>query len=169
MIELTSEEKKKYMLLAFDEAKKAEAKGEVPIGAIIIDPEGKVVGRGYNRREIDQMATSHAEVLAIEEACKNIGFWRLIDCQLFVTLEPCAMCAGAIINSRIKKVYFGAPDPKAGACGSVVDLFAVEKFNHHPQVVRGLFKEQASRMLKDFFHQIRQKQKLAKKKSNYKE
>ncbi|TSO27051.1 nucleoside deaminase [Lactobacillus sp. LL6] len=150
------------MELAFVEAKKAENQDEVPIGAIIVDPEGNVIGRGYNRRELDQDATQHAEMIAIREACKNLGMWRLIDCSLFVTLEPCPMCAGAIINSRIKDVYFGALDPKAGACGSVVDLFSVEKFNHHPHVVRGLFREQASKMLKTFFREIRQKQKLAK-------
>lgn len=159
---MTGEEKKKYMELAFVEAKKAENQNEVPIGAIIVDPEGNVIGRGYNRRELDQDATQHAEMIAIREACKNLGMWRLIDCSLFVTLEPCPMCAGAIINSRIKDVYFGALDPKAGACGSVVDLFSVEKFNHHPHVVRGLFREQASKMLKTFFREIRQKQKLAK-------
>lgn len=159
---MTGEEKKKYMLLAFEEAKKAEAQGEVPIGAVVVDPDGKVIGRGYNRRELDQDSTQHAEMIAIREACQNLKMWRLIDCSLFVTLEPCPMCAGAIINSRIKDVYFGALDPKAGACGSVVDLFAVEKFNHHPHVVRGLFREQSSQMLKDFFRKIRQKQKLAK-------
>ncbi|MGQ5709867.1 tRNA adenosine(34) deaminase TadA [Lactobacillus sp. PSON] len=159
---MTGEEKKKYMELAFEEAKKAENQDEVPIGAIIVDPEGNVIGRGYNRRELDQDATQHAEMIAIREACKNLGMWRLIDCSLFVTLEPCPMCAGAIINSRIKDVYFGALDPKAGACGSVVDLFSVEKFNHHPHVIRGLFREQASQMLKNFFREIRHKQKLAK-------
>ena len=95
---LSSEDKKKYMELAFEEAKKAEAQDEVPIGAIVVDPDGKVIGRGYNRRELDQSATAHAEMIAIEQACKNIGLWRLIDCSLFVTLEPCPMCAGAIIN-----------------------------------------------------------------------
>ena len=161
---LSSEDKKKYMELAFEEAKKAEAQDEVPIGAIVVDPDGKVIGRGYNRRGLDQSATAHAEMIAIEQACKNIGLWRLIDCSLFVTLEPCPMCAGAIINSRIKNVFFGALDPKAGACGSVVDLFSVAKFNHHPNVIRGLYREEASKMLKDFFREIRRKQKLAKMK-----
>ena len=159
---MTGEEKKKYMELAFEEAKKAEMQDEVPIGAIIVDPDGNVIGRGYNRRELDQDATQHAEMIAIREACQNLGMWRLIDCSLFVTLEPCPMCAGAIINSRIKDVYFGALDPKAGAAGSVVDLFSVEKFNHHPHVIRGLFSEQAGQMLKNFFREIRHKQKLAK-------
>lgn len=159
---LSSEDKKKYMQLAFEEAKKAQEQDEVPIGAVIVDPDGNVIGKGYNRRELDQDSTQHAEMIAIREACKNLGMWRLIDCSLFVTLEPCPMCAGAIINSRIKTVYFGALDPKAGAAGSVVDLFAVEKFNHHPQVIRGLFRDQASQMLKDFFREIRRKQKESK-------
>lgn len=152
------------MELALEEANKALKQDEVPIGAIVVDPDGKVIGKGYNRRELDQDATQHAEMIAIREACKNIGLWRLIDCSLFVTLEPCPMCAGAIINSRIKDVYFGAMDPKAGACGSVVDLFSVEKFNHHPHVIRGLFQEKSSQMLKDFFREIRKKQKEAKNK-----
>lgn len=159
----SSEDKKKYMELALEEANKALKQDEVPIGAIVVDPGGKVIGKGCNRRELDQDATQHAEMIAIREACKNIGLWRLIDCSLFVTLEPCPMCAGAIINSRIKDVYFGARDPKAGACGSVVDLFSVEKFNHHPHVIRGLFQEKSSQMLKDFFREIRKKQKEAKK------
>lgn len=159
----SSEDKKKYMELALEEANKALKQDEVPIGAIVVDPDGKVIGKGYNRRELDQDATQHAEMIAIREACKNIGLWRLIDCSLFVTLEPCPMCAGAIINSRIKDLYFGAMDPKAGACGSVVDLFSVEKFNHHPHVIRGLFQEKSSQMLKDFFREIRKKQKEAKK------
>lgn len=159
---LSSADKKKYMEFAMTEAKKAETQNEVPIGAIVVDSDGNVIGRGYNRRELDQDATQHAEMLAIREACKKLGTWRLIDCSLFVTLEPCPMCAGAIINSRIKTVYFGALDPKAGAAGSVVNLFEVEKFNHHPQVIRGLFREQASQMLKDFFRKIRRAQKLAK-------
>ena len=159
----SSEDKKKYMELALEEANKALKQDEVPIGAIVVDPDGKVIGKGYKRRELDQDATQHAEMIAIREACKNIGLWRLIDCSLFVTLEPCPMCAGAIINSRIKDVYFGAMDPKAGACGSVVDLFSVEKFNHHPHVIRGLFQEKSSQMLKDFFREIRKKQKEAKK------
>ena len=159
----SSEDKKKYMELALEEANKALKQDEVPIGAIVVDPDGKVIGKGYNRRELDQDATQHAEMIAIREAFKNICLWRLIDCSLFVTLEPCPMCAGAIINSRIKDVYFGAMDPKAGACGSVVDLFSVEKFNHHPHVIRGLFQEKSSQMLKDFFREIRKKQKEAKK------
>lgn len=159
---LSGEDKRKYMQLAIDQAKEAEKQGEVPIGAVVVDPDGRVVGTGYNRRELDEDATQHAEIIAIKEACSKLGMWRLIDCSLFVTLEPCPMCAGAIINSRIKDVYFGALDPKAGACGSVVDLFSVEKFNHHPHAIRGLYRDQCAQMLKDFFRAIREKQKAAK-------
>lgn len=162
----SSEEKKKFMQLAFEQAQKAEAQGEVPIGAILVDPEKKVIGEGYNRRELDQDATQHAEMIAIRQGCAKLGTWRLLDCSLFITLEPCPMCAGAIINSRIKNVLIGALDPKAGAAGSVVDLFAVEKFNHHPNIVRGLYRDQASRMLKDFFREIRSKQKNNQKSKN---
>lgn len=159
----SSEEKKAYMQAAFDQANLAKEQEEVPIGAVVVGPDGEIIGRGYNHRELDQDAVAHAEILAIREACQKLGSWRLIDCSLFVTLEPCAMCAGAIINSRIKTVYFAALDPKAGAAGSVVDLFSVEKFNHHPQVIRGLYREQGAQLLKKFFREIREKQKAAKK------
>lgn len=159
----SSEEKKAYMQAAFDQANLAKEQEEVPIGAVVVGPDGEIIGRGYNHRELDQDAVAHAEILAIREACQKLGSWRLIDCSLFVTLEPCAMCAGAIINSRIKTVYFAALDPKAGAAGSVVDLFSVEKFNHHPQVIRGLYREQGAQLLKNFFRKIREKQKAAKK------
>ncbi|MDO4911942.1 MAG: tRNA adenosine(34) deaminase TadA [Lactobacillus sp.] len=162
-MEFTNEDKKKYMELAFQEAMEAESQGEIPIGAVIVDENGCVIGKGYNRRELDNDATKHAEIIAIREANKALNSWRLEKCTLFVTLEPCAMCAGAIINSRIKTVFFGALDPKAGAGGSVVDLFSVEKFNHHPQVIRGVFRDRASQMLKDFFRAIREKKKLVKK------
>lgn len=156
---LSKEDKEKFMKLAFAQAEKAEGQGEVPIGAIVVGPDGEVIGEGYNRRELDEDSTQHAEMIAIRQACKNLGSWRLINCSLFVTLEPCPMCAGAIINSRVKEVYYGAFDPKAGAAGSVVDLFKVEKFNHHPQVFGGLYQPQAAQMLKDFFRNIRKKQK----------
>ncbi|WLS99944.1 tRNA adenosine(34) deaminase TadA [Lactobacillus helsingborgensis] len=158
----SSAEKKNLMQLAFEQAQKAQTLGEVPIGAIVVAPDGQVIGEGFNRRELDQDATQHAEMIAIRQACLKLGTWRLIDCSLFVTLEPCPMCAGAIINSRIKNVYFGALDPKAGAAGSVVNLFEIAKFNHHPNVVRGLYREEASQMLKSFFKDIRRKQKAAK-------
>lgn len=156
---LSKEDKEKFMKLAFVQAKKAEDQGEVPIGAIVVGPDGEVIGEGYNRRELDEDSTQHAEIIAIRQACQKLGSWRLIDCSLFVTLEPCPMCAGAIINSRVKEVYYGAFDPKAGAAGSVVDLFKVERFNHHPQVFGGLYQPQAAQMLKDFFRNIRKKQK----------
>lgn len=156
----SSAEKQKYMQLAFAQAKKAQAKGEVPIGAVIVSPNGQIIGEGYNRRELDQDATQHAEMVAIRQACKKLNTWRLLDCSLFITLEPCPMCAGAIINARIKNVFYGALDPKAGAAGSVVNLFEIEKFNHHPKVFRGLYRKEASQMLKNFFRDIRQKQKL---------
>ncbi|MCT7693776.1 MAG: tRNA adenosine(34) deaminase TadA [Lactobacillus iners] len=154
------EEKERIMKLAFLEADKAEQQGEIPIGAVIVDAKGNLIGRGYNRRELDEDATRHAEIIAIQEACKNLNSWRLIDCSLFVTLEPCPMCAGAIINARLKNVYYGAFDPKAGACGSVVDLFAFTKFNHHPQIFGGLYREQAAQQLKKFFKNIRQQNRI---------
>ena len=139
--------------------KKAEEQGEVPIGAVVVDKDGNVIGEGYNRRELDEDATQHAEMIAIRQACKKLNSWRLVDCSLFITLEPCPMCSGAIINSRLAEVYYGAFDPKAGAAGSVIDLFKVEKFNHHPKIYGGLFRDQAAQMLKDFFREIRRKQK----------
>jgi tRNA(adenine34) deaminase len=161
-MEFTEADKKKYMQLAFVQAKKAQKLGEVPIGAIVISPDGQVIGKGYNRREVEQDATQHAEMIAIRNACTAINTWRLIDCSLFVTLEPCPMCAGAIINSRLKNVFYGALDPKAGAAGSVVNLFDIAKFNHHPNVIRGLYRKEASQMMKDFFKEIRIRQKCAK-------
>ena len=115
---LTKEQKEKYMHLAFEQAKKAEEQGEVPIGAVVVDKDGNVIGEGYNRRELDEDATQHAEMIAIRQACKKLNSWRLVDCSLFITLEPCPMCSGAIINSRLAEVYYGAFDPKAGAAGS---------------------------------------------------
>lgn len=158
----TAIDKQKYMQLALKQAKLAQAQDEVPIGAIIVSGDGQVIGQGYNRRELDEDATMHAEMIAIRQACQQLNSWRLIDCSLFVTLEPCPMCAGAIINARLKTVYYGANDPKAGACGSVVNLFAVDKFNHHPAVVPGIYQQESSQLLKDFFRKIRQQQKQSK-------
>lgn len=158
-MEFTKNDKKNYMQLALAQAQKAQKLGEVPIGAVVISPDGQVIGKGYNRREVDQDATQHAEMIAIRSACAVTNTWRLIDCSLFVTLEPCPMCAGAIINSRLKNVFYGAADPKAGAAGSVVNLFDIAKFNHHPKVIRGLYQKEASQMMKDFFKEIRIKQK----------
>lgn len=164
----SSQQKKEFMQAAMAQARLAQEQDEIPIGAVVVDPEGQIIGRGYNRRELDQDACQHAEMIALRQACQKLNSWRLIDCSLFVTLEPCAMCAGAIINARIKNLVYGALDPKAGACGSVVDLMAVEKFNHHPHVVRGFYREENSRLLKDFFRAIRagRQQKPGQKKEN---
>ena len=144
----------KFMEQALVLAKEAGQAGEVPVGCVIVR-DGVVVGRGRNRRETDKSALAHAEIAAIEDACRNLGGWRLWDCTLYVTLEPCPMCAGAIINARIPRVVFGATDDKCGACGSVCDLFAME-FNHHPQVVRGIMEEECGGLLQEFFKELRQ-------------
>ena len=142
-----------YMDAALELAKEAAAEGEVPVGCVIVR-DGKIVGRGRNRRETKKTALGHAEIEAIADACKNLGGWRLWDCTLYVTLEPCPMCAGAIINARIPRVVFGAEDGKCGACGSVCDLFAMN-FNHRPQVEKGLREAEAKALLTDFFEKLR--------------
>ena len=142
-----------YMTQALELARQAGALGEIPVGAVVVK-DGAVIGRGFNRRETDHDATAHAEVLAIREACRTLGGWRLDGCALFVTLEPCPMCAGAIINSRIRRVVYGAADTKAGCCGSVTDLFAMP-FNHHPVVEQGLRAEEAQELLQAFFKDLR--------------
>ena len=138
-------------------ARKAFELGEVPVGAVAVW-EGKIVGRGMNLRETDKNALRHAEIAAIDEACKTLGGWRLWKCDLYVTLEPCPMCAGAIINSRIRRVIYGASDPKAGSCGSLVDLFEIP-YNHKPEVVPGVLEEECSGILKEFFSKLREKRK----------
>lgn len=135
-------------------AREAADEGEVPVGCIVTDGE-HIVGRGRNRRETGKSALAHAELEAIAEACRTLGGWRLWRCTIYVTLEPCPMCAGAIINARIPRVVFGAPDPKAGSCGSVTDLFALP-FNHHPVVERGLRAEEAQALLQAFFLRLRE-------------
>ena len=142
-----------YMAEALVLAKEAAAEGEVPVGCVIAR-NGQIVGRGRNRRETGKTALGHAEIEAIADACKTLGGWRLWDCDLYVTLEPCPMCAGAIINARIKRVVFGAEDAKCGACGSVCDLFSMN-FNHHPQVEKGLCEAQAKALLTEFFEKLR--------------
>ena len=142
------------MKLALNQAKKAYQINEVPIGAVIVK-NGKVIGRGYNRRETNQNVLEHAELMAIRQACRKLGSWRLIDCDLYVTLEPCPMCAGAIIQSRIKNVYFGAHDEKAGAAGSTVDLFVPGLFNHDVNVTGGVLQEECAGIIKDFFKNLR--------------
>ena len=134
-------------------AKEAAAEGEVPVGCVIVR-EGVVVGRGRNRREKGKSALAHAEIEAINEACKTLGGWRLWECTLYVTLEPCPMCAGAIVNARIPRVVYGASDEKCGAVGSVCNLFSME-FNHHPTVEKGIREEECAGLLKEFFQNLR--------------
>lgn len=143
----------KYMRMALELAAQAEGDGDVPVGCVIVK-DGQVIGRGRNRREERGDATAHAEVEAIRDACAHTGSWRLTGCTLYVTLEPCPMCAGAIINSRLRRVVYGAADTKAGCCGSVTDLFALP-FNHHPVVEKGLCAQQAQELLQEFFVSLR--------------
>jgi len=142
-----------YMDAALALAKEAFSEGEVPVGCVIVR-KGEIVGRGRNRRETAKTALGHAEIEAIADACKNLGGWRLWDCTLYVTLEPCPMCAGAIINARIPRVIYGAADEKNGACGSVCDLFSMD-FNHHPQVEKGVREAECAQLLTEFFQQLR--------------
>lgn len=138
---------------AIAEANAAAALGEVPIGAVIAQ-DGVIIARGHNLRETDKHALAHAEIVAINEACRKLGGWRLPNCTLYVTLEPCPMCAGAIINSRIDRVVFGAYDPKAGSLGSLIDLSKVP-YNHSPQLCGGVLQEECAALLKDFFKSLR--------------
>lgn len=151
-----------YMRVAMAEAKQAEIMGEVPIGAIVVH-DGKIIGRGHNMREKFQDATYHAEVLAIMEACQNLGSWRLEDCDLYVTLEPCIMCSGAIINSRIHRVIYAAPDPKAGAVTSLYQLLQDKRLNHQVEVKSGVLATECGDMLRQFFRAIRKKRKAERK------
>ena len=144
----------KYMREAIRQAKKAERIDEVPIGCVIVY-EDKIIARGYNRRNIDRNTLSHAEMNAIRKASKKLGDFRLDDCEMYVTLEPCSMCAGALIQSRIKKVYIGTMDEKTGSCGSVLNLLDDYKFNHHVESEIGLLEEDCRRILKDFFLELR--------------
>ena len=141
------------MGVALELAKEAKDAGEVPVGCVIAR-NGEIVGRGRNRREAGKNALAHAEIEAINDACRNLGGWRLWDCTMYVTLEPCPMCAGAIVNARIKRVVFGASDKKCGACGSVCDIFSMD-FNHRPQVETGLLAEESAALLGQFFQNLR--------------
>ena len=143
-----------YMQLAMELAETAAAEGEVPVGAVVVK-DGRVVGTGRNRREADKQATAHAEIEAIAAACRTLGGWRLSGCDLYVTLEPCPMCAGAVINARIDRVFFGAPDPKAGSCGSLTDLFALP-YNHRPTVQGGVCETACAAQLQKFFRRLRE-------------
>lgn len=144
---------KEALRLAYESAQE----GEVPVGAVVVLGD-EIVGRGRNRRETGKNALAHAELEAIDEACRKLGGWRLWQCDIFVTLEPCPMCTGAIINSRIKKLVYGASDYKAGSCGSVVNLFDLP-YNHRPEVVSGFMQEECSAILTDFFRELRNKKK----------
>ena len=142
-----------YMDKALELAQQAATEGEVPVGCVIVAGD-KIVGQGRNRREIGKTALGHAELEAIAQACETLGGWRLWECTLYVTLEPCPMCAGAIVNARIPRVVYGASDTKCGACGSVCDLFSME-FNHHPQVEKGVREEECAKLLTQFFQNLR--------------
>lgn len=144
-----------YMQEAISLANEAADEGEIPVGAVIVC-DGEIVGRGRNRREKDKNALAHAEIEAINEACKNLGGWRLWKCDMYVTLEPCPMCTGAIINSRIKRLVYGAYDYKAGSCSSVINLFELP-YNHKPEVISGFMQEECSALLTDFFKKLRAK------------
>ena len=146
-------EHRDYMARALELAKEAMAEGEVPVGCVIVR-DGKVVGEGRNRRETCCTALGHAEIEAIDQACRTLGGWRLTGCTLYVTLEPCPMCAGAIVNARIPALYYGAKDDKAGCCGSVLNLFE-ERFNHHPRIYGGLMEEECTDLLQQFFQNLR--------------
>lgn len=144
-----------FMEKALELARKAADEGEVPVGAVVVI-NGEIVGTGRNRREKDRNALAHAELEAIDEACRRLGGWRLWQCDMYVTLEPCPMCTGAIINSRIKRLVYGASDKKAGSCGSIVDLFSLP-YNHKPEVVSGVKGDECSAILSDFFKRLRKK------------
>ena len=142
------------MRLALALAREAAGEGEVPVGCVITDRDGTVIGTGRNRRERDQRATAHAEIEAIENACRARGSWRLDGCSLFVTLEPCPMCAGAIINARIDRVVYGAKDALTGSCGSVINLF-MERYGHEPKIYGGVLEAECGQLLSDFFAGLR--------------
>ncbi len=147
----------RFMLRAIELAEKAASFGESPVGCVVVC-DGEIVGEGYNLRERSKNALAHAELMAIDDACHRLGGWRLWKCDLYVTLEPCPMCAGAIINSRIKNVYFGASDPKNGSFGSIADLSAIN-YTHKPQICGGIMGKRCSSLLTDFFRDLRKKEK----------
>ena len=151
----------KYMKEAIRQAKKAYALGEVPIGCVIVYQD-KIIGRGYNRRNTDKNTLSHAEITAIRKASKKMGDWRLEDCTLYVTLEPCQMCAGAIVQARITRVVMGTMNPKAGCGGSILNILEMPQFNHQVQVTRGMLEEECTQMLTSFFKELRVRNKMEK-------
>ncbi|MCM3599037.1 tRNA adenosine(34) deaminase TadA [Metabacillus idriensis] len=150
-----------YMELAIKEALKAKAIGEVPIGAVIVHND-EIVGSGYNLRESEQRSIAHAEMIAIDQACASTGTWRLEDSTLYVTLEPCPMCAGAIVLSRVKRVVYGAADPKGGCAGTLMNLLDEKRFNHQVEVTKGVLEDECGNMLSDFFRDLRKKKKAKK-------
>lgn len=152
---IDDESDKRFMRRALELAQEAAEEGEVPVGAVIVR-DGTVIAEGRNRRETDRQALAHAELEAIYGACRALGGWRLSGCTLYVTLEPCPMCAGAIINARLDRVVYGAADPKAGACGSLTDLFQIP-FNHQPLCEGGVMEEEAAGALREFFRSLRKK------------
>jgi tRNA(adenine34) deaminase len=148
----------KYMKAALAQAKKAYALDEVPIGCVIVQ-NGKIIARGYNRRNTDKNATAHAEIAAIRKASKRTGDWRLEDCTMYVTLEPCQMCAGAIVQARLQRVVIATMNPKAGCAGSILNLLQMDAFNHQVEITRGVLEDTCSSMLSEFFRELRSKKK----------
>ena len=151
----------RYMAQAIRQAKKAAAIDEVPIGCVIVH-EDKIIARGYNRRNVDSSTLAHAEIMAIKKASKKLGDWRLEECTMYVTLEPCPMCAGAIVQARIPKVVIGAMNPKAGCAGSIIDMFQVKQFNHQVEAEHGVLEEECRIMMKEFFKNLRKRKKEGK-------
>ncbi|HWO78660.1 MAG TPA: tRNA adenosine(34) deaminase TadA [Bacillus sp. (in: firmicutes)] len=147
-----------FMEMAIEEAKKAREIGEVPIGAVLV-LDDQVIARGHNHRETNQNSLAHAEIIVIDQACKRLGTWRLEDCELYVTLEPCPMCAGALIMSRVKKVVYGARDPKAGCAGTFMNLLQDQRFNHQCEVIDGVLANECGSLLTDFFQELRRQKK----------
>ena len=145
-----------YMKEAIKQAKKAEMIEDVPVGCVIVQ-DGRIISRGYNQRTVNQQTEDHAEMIAIRKACKKLNSWRLEGCTIYVTLEPCPMCAGAIFQARMDRIVYGAKDYKAGALGSKMDIFATEGLNHYPEITGGILEEECSRMLSDFFKKLRNK------------
>lgn len=162
MMKIGEKMTEKYMKIALEEAKKAYKKEEVPIGAIIVK-DGKVIAKAHNLREKKKQACAHAEIIAIQKACKKLKSWRLEDCEMYVTLEPCPMCAGAIMNARIKKLYIGAMEPKFGSVGSKVNLLEDVVFNHTVEVEKGVCEEESVKLLQSFFKELRVRNKERKK------
>ena len=153
-------EEEKYMKEALRQAKKAEKLGEVPIGCVIVK-DGKIIARGYNRRNTDKNTLAHAELQAIRKASKAVGDWRLEECTMYITLEPCQMCAGAMMQARLTEAVIGCMNPKAGCAGSVLNILEMDGFNHKVQVTRGVLEEECSQMMSQFFRELREKKKAA--------